>query len=299
MKAYLDCVICQQSHALRILRLATNDHHLHENVLRQVMDHLSKSKWDTDPMTLSKGTYEIITQATGNSDPYKDLKYQSNQEVLQLYPQLQEYIQKSEDPLMTACKLAVAGNIMDFGAKDHFNIQETIQHVLETDFAINHYDSFKTSLHNASSLLLFADNAGEIVFDKLLLETILQHYPLRKLTIVVKKLPIINDATMEDVRQIGLIELPNIDFRLVNTNGNERSAWISPEVKNWIQNHDIVIAKGQANYEVLSDVHGVYFLLIAKCVIVANDTGTSKGALIFKHTSSLPEKIVSTVKDAI
>jgi uncharacterized protein with ATP-grasp and redox domains len=263
------------------------------------MAHLSQSEWNADPMTLSKGTYEIITQATGNSDPYKDLKCQSNQEILQLYPQLREYIQKSEDPLLTACKLAVAGNIMDFGAKDHFNVQETIQHVLETDFAINHYASFKTSLHNASSLLLFADNAGEIVFDKLLLETILQHYPLCKLTIVVKKLPIINDATMEDVRQIGLTEMPNIDFRLVNTNGNERSAWISPEVKTWIQNHDVVIAKGQANYEVLSDVHGVYFLLIAKCVIVANDTGTSKGALIFKHTSSFPKKIVSTVKDAI
>lgn len=283
MKAYLDCVICQQRQALRLLRLATKDHHLHEKVLRQVMDHLSKAEWDADPMTISKATYEMITQATGNSDPYKELKYQSNQEILECYPELRERIQTSEDPLLTACRLAVAGNIMDFGAKEHFNIQETIQHVLETDFAINHYDGFKTSLHNASSLLLFADNAGEIVFDKLLLETILQHYPLCKLTVVVKKLPIINDATMEDVRQIGLTELPNIDFRLVNTNGNEHSAWILPEVTTWIQHHDVVIAKGQANYEVLSDLQGIYFLLIAKCGIVADDTGTYNGALIFKY----------------
>ena len=160
MKVYLDCVICQQRQALRLLRLATDDQRLQENVLRQVMDHLSKAEWDADPMTLSKGTYEIITQATGNSDPYKELKYQSNQEVLECYSELSERVQTSEDPLLTACKLAVAGNIMDFGARDHFNIQETIQHVLETDFAINDYHSFKSSLHNASSLLLFADNAG-------------------------------------------------------------------------------------------------------------------------------------------
>jgi uncharacterized protein with ATP-grasp and redox domains len=283
MKAHLDCIVCQQRQALRILQLATEDQHLHESVLRQVMDYLLHTEWTADPMTISRGMYEIINRATKNPDPYKALKYQSNQEVLECYPELRERIQTSEDPLLTACKLAIAGNIMDFGARDHFNLQETIQHVLETDFAINDYHSFKSSLHNASRLLLFADNAGEIVFDKLLLETILQHYPLCKLTVVVKGFPIINDATMEDVRQIGLPELPNIDFRLVNTNGNERSTWISPEVTTWIQNHDVIIAKGQANYEVLSDIHGLYFLLIAKCGIVADDTGTYNGALIFKY----------------
>lgn len=288
MKARFDCVICQQRQALRLLRLATKDHQLHEKVLRQVMAHLSKTAWTADPMTLSKGTYEIITQATGNSDPYKELKYQSNREVLECYSELRECIQTSADPLLTACKLAVAGNIMDFGAKDHFNIQDTIQHVLRTDFAINHYDSFKTSLYNASSLLLFADNAGEIVFDKLLLETILQYYPLKKLTVVVKGLPIINDATMEDVRQVGLTELSNIDFRLVNiNNGNERSAWISPEVTTWIQSHDLVISKGQANYEVMSDLQGIFFLLIAKCGIVANDTGTEVWPIFLKRIMKL------------
>jgi uncharacterized protein with ATP-grasp and redox domains len=249
------------------------------------MAHLSKTEWATDPMTLSKGTYKIITQATGNPDPYKELKYQSNLEALRLYPELQEHIQKSEDPLMTACKLAVAGNIMDFGAKDHFNIQDTIQHVLNTDFAINHYDSFQIALQHASSLLLFADNAGEIVFDKLLIETILQYHSLHRITVVVKKLPIINDATLDDVSQIGLADLPNIEFRCVNTTTNGDTPWLSPEVTIWIQTHDVVISKGQANYEVLSEAPGVYFLLIAKCDIVAADTGTATGALILKYSS--------------
>ena len=101
---------------------------------------------------------------------------------------------------------------MDFGAKDHFNIQETIQHVLKTDFAVNHYDRFVRSLEEADSLLLFADNAGELVFDKLMLETILQRYTLSKISVVVKERPILNDATMQDVEQTGLKAIPNIEF---------------------------------------------------------------------------------------
>lgn len=287
MNARLDCVTCQQRQALRILRLATEDQHLHESVLRQVMVHLSEAHWDADPMTMSKGMFKIIHEATGNHDPYKALKYQSNEEVLQLYPELRERIYKSIDPLMTASKLAVAGNIMDFGAKESFNIRETIEHVLNTNFAINHYKDFTTSLRNASSLLLFADNAGEIVFDKLFIETIMERQPLRKITVVVKEFPIINDATMDDVKQAGLTDFPNIEFLTVNpwTNGNRHLAWLPPEVGTWIQEHDVVISKGQANYEIMSDLRGLYFLLIAKCDIVAEDSRTYNGALIFKYNS--------------
>ena len=119
------------------------------------------------------------------------------------------------------------------------------------------------------------------------LETILRDHPLRKISVIVKGLPIMNDATMEDARQVGLTALPNIEFLSVNTNTNGHgcSAWIPPEVTTWIHEHDVVIAKGQANYEIMSEVQGVYFLLIAKCPILADDTGTYKGAFIFKYTS--------------
>lgn len=301
MKAHYDCILCQQQQALHILRLLTEDPHLHENVLRQVLVYLSKADWTTDPITLSKGMYDIINHATGCDDPYNALKHQSNQDVLRLYPELQEHLRNSEDPLLTACKLAVAGNIIDVGANEHFNVQETIQHVLQTDFAINHYDTFTISLSKASSVLLFADNAGEIVFDKLLLETILRYRPLSKMTVVVKERPIMNDATMEDVRQVGLTELPHIEFRSVNpgTNGYGRSAGIPPEVTTWIQEHDVVIAKGQANYEMMSDVPGLYFLLIAKCAIVAHDTRTSTGALIFTSTPPRSPMVFSKLKETL
>ena len=294
MKVHIDCILCHQRQALRIMNLITEDRTLHEQVLRQVMAHLAKTAWDTDPMTMTRGMYQVIHRTTGIIDPYKEVKRRSNTEVLQIYPELQKYLQHSEEPLLTACKLAVAGNIMDFGAKEHFNIHETIQHVMKTDFAINHYNSFEMSLRKASSLLLFADNAGEIVFDKLLLETIRELYPLRKITVVVKELPIINDATMEDVKQVGLADIPNIEFLTVNpwTDGNGHLAWLPSEVETWIRDRDVVIAKGQANYEIMSDLKGLYFLLIAKCDIVAKDTSTYNGALIFKYggATCIPNK---------
>ncbi len=285
MKAHLDCIPCQQRQMLKILRLATDDQQIHERVLRETVHRLGEIDWHQDPMTLMKHTYHLITQATGNPDPYQDLKIQSNDEVLRLYPDLRTLIQTSDDKLLTACKLAVAGNIMDFGAKDHFNIRETIGHVLETDFALNEYTHFVSSLKEASSLLLFADNAGEVVLDKLLLETILQIYHLDKITVAVKEKPVLNDVTMQDAEYVGLTTLPNIEFRQVNTTSNGHASWMPDNVTSWMQEHDIVLSKGQANYEVLSEYPGIYFLLIAKCQIVAEDTGTYNGALIFTYTS--------------
>ncbi|GAK56782.1 hypothetical protein U27_03746 [Candidatus Vecturithrix granuli] len=287
MNALLDCVLCQQRQALRIARLVTQDSELQEQIMREAMRYLVRTHWNTDPMTITIGLYNLIERLTGNADPYKDLKYQSNQEALACYPQVQAYLRNSADPLFTACKLAAAGNIMDFGAKDEFNLQETIRHVLETDFAINHYERFTAMLAQASNILVFADNAGEIVFDKLLFETMLNRYPSLRITMVVKALPIINDATMLDVKQVGLDLLPDIEFRTINarTNGNGSSAWMPPEVKGWIKEHDMILSKGQANYEIMNALPGIFFLLIAKCPIIGHETGTYPGAYIFKQSS--------------
>jgi damage-control phosphatase, subfamily I len=284
MQAQLECIICQQRQAVRILQLTALEPQVQETALRQVLTYMANVPWNTDPMTITRGMYELLHQITHNPDPYHALKQQSNQDVLAIYPELQRLIQENADPLLTACKFAVAGNIIDFGAHDHFNVHDTIQRVLATDFAINTYDRFKASLQHAASLVLFADNAGEIVCDKLLLETIQHVYPLQKITVVVKARPIINDATLTDAQQIGLTELPNCEVRQLHTPGLTSSFWNLPEIQSWMQAHDLVISKGQANYEGLGSLPGVYFLLIAKCAVVAQLTGTYKDALIFKYT---------------
>jgi uncharacterized protein with ATP-grasp and redox domains len=132
---------------------------------------------------------------------------------------------------------------------------------------------------------MFADNAGELVFDKLLIETILDYYALQTMTVVVKGSPIINDATMEDVEQVGLNQLPGVQFLTVEgePKGNGHPVWLHPEAERLIADHDVAIAKGQANYEMMSHFRGLFCLLIAKCDIVAHRTGSYKGAPIFHY----------------
>lgn len=226
---------------------------------------------------------------TGIDNPCARLKLQSNQEVLNLYPELQDLVQNSQGPVLTACKLAVAGNIIDFGVHGQFSIRDTMRRILSTDFVVNQYEQFKTLLSQAQSLLLFADNAGELVFDKLLLETILRQYPIQTITLVVKGSPILNDATLDDVRQVGLdqsgrmsqVRVLTVDKCANARNG--RAVWLHPEAEALIAGHDVAIAKGQANYEMMSDLRGVFCLLIAKCDLVAERTHSYKGAPIFRY----------------
>jgi uncharacterized protein with ATP-grasp and redox domains len=287
MKVNLECVLCHQRQSLRIIRTISDSPQVHERALREVIAHLSEAPWDTDPMTMVTGVYKILNRITGDPDPYNIKKRQSNEEVLRLYPDLQQQIRDSEDPLFTACKFAVAGNIMDFSIKEHVNIQETLQQVLNMDFAINHYPAFKAAAEKASSLLLFADNAGEIVFDRLLIDTIQDHHALDTITLVVKEIPILNDATPEDVKQVGLTDYANVCILTVNgwNNGQAHAAWMHPEAQSLIQRHDLAISKGQANYEIMNELRGLFLLLMAKCETVGNDTGTYNGALILKYNA--------------
>jgi uncharacterized protein with ATP-grasp and redox domains len=285
MEAQLDCIACSMQHALRSIRLMTDDEDVREDLLRQVTAHMSQTDWHTNPLSLADGIYTLLSGLTGIENPYAELKFQSNEEILRLYPELQNMVRTSQDPLLTACKLAVAGNIIDFGVHGHYDIHDTIQRILDTDFAVNEYERCKTLLANAESLVLFADNAGELVFDKLLIETIFAQYDLRTMTVVVKGSPIINDATMEDVEQVGLNQLPHVQLLTVDgtPNGNGRPMWLHPEAERLIDEHDVAIAKGQANYEMMSHFRGLFCLLIAKCDIVAKRTGSYKGAPIFHY----------------
>ncbi len=286
MEAQLDCIACSMQHALRSIRLMTDDDAVREELLRQVTTHLSQTVWQTNPLNLADGIYTILSGLTGIDNPYALLKSQSNVEVLNLYPELQEMVRGSQDPVLTACKLAVAGNIIDFGVHGQYNIHDTMQRMLDTDFVVNQYERFKTLLIHAESLLLFADNAGELVFDKLLLETILQHSPVQTITMVVKGGPILNDATLDDVRQVGLDQLAQVRFLTVDGRQNERNGrpvWLHPDAEALIADHDVAIAKGQANYEMMSELRGVFCLLIAKCEIVAERTNSYKGAPIFHY----------------
>ncbi len=288
MKLRLDCVVCIAKQALKAARLATDDLRVQEEVLRRVMRRLAEMEWVGTPPQLVRASRvaELIGELTGVDDPYKDLKRASNDEALALVDEVKALIASHDDPLRAAVKVAIAGNIIDFAAVETYDLRTTIEKVMKQEPAIDDYGRLREEVLSAETLLYFADNAGEIVFDKLLIEEMIRvrGKPFRRISFVVKGGPIINDATIEDALYVGLDKLPNIEFRKVSSGkpgtGPERS---SPEVLSWVRNHDLVISKGQGNYEDLSDVEGVYFLLMAKCPVVAEDIGVKVGDIIIKR----------------
>jgi len=284
MKLNLDCIPCFQRQALQAVRFISNDEKLHQKVLREVTKKLLESNWDSTPPELAHEVHKIVKSITNEKDPYKEVKKESNDLVLKMYPVLKAKVEKSKEPLRTAVRLAIAGNIIDFGPLQEFNLEKTISEVLKKKFAIDDYEKLKEKLKGAETLLFFADNAGEIGFDKLLVETFLKAKKLEKIRFVVKGGPIINDATLEDAIYMSLCDLPNVEFLTLSNGeagtGPERS---SQTVKNWIKRHELVISKGQGNYEGLSEHDGLFFMLMAKCPVIASDLGVEVGDIILKY----------------
>jgi len=284
MKLNLDCIPCFQRQALQAVRFISDDEKLHQKVLREVAKKLLESNWDSTPPELAHEVHRIVKRLTNENDPYKEVKRESNDSVLKMYPELKKKVEESRDPLRTAVRLAIAGNIIDFGPLQEFNLEKTVKDVLKKKFAIDDYEKLKENLMYAETLLFFTDNAGEIGFDKLLVETLLKAKNLEKIRFVVKGGPIINDATLDDAIYMRLCDLPNAEFLTLSNGeagtGPERN---SQTVKNWIKKHDLVISKGQGNYEGLSEHNGLFFMLMAKCPVIASDLSVEVGDIVLKY----------------
>jgi uncharacterized protein with ATP-grasp and redox domains len=284
MKVNLDCIPCFQRQALQAVRFISDDEKIQERVLREVAKKLLESNWDVTPPELAHQVHGIVKKITNENDPYKEVKRESNDLVLKMYPELKENVKKSREPLRIAVRLAIAGNIIDFAVLQEFNLKETIREVFEKNFVIDDYQKLKEKLKDAETLLFFVDNAGEIGLDKLLVETFLEAKKLEKISFVVKGGPIINDATLEDAVYMGLDGLPNSEFLTIsNGEAGTGPARSSQMVKRWIKEHDLVISKGQGNYEGLSEHHGLFFMLMVKCPIIASDLGVKVGDIILEY----------------
>jgi len=263
--------------------MATRDEAVREKILREVMKELLRIDWRARPPEIGRRVHRVVRTGSGVDDPYDGVKKKYNDLALSLYPKLSAMVEKSADPLLTAVKLAIAGNIVDFGALTEFDLEETINEVMSKGFAIDDFDILEHKLQHAKTMLYIADNAGEIVLDKLFIETMLTIRKLEQITFVVKGGPIINDATQKDVHHITLAKLPHIKFFTVSNGdpdtGPERG---SPEFLQMLKETDLNIAKGQGNYEALSEQRNIFFLLMAKCPIVADDLGVDTGDIVLK-----------------
>ncbi|MFO7974478.1 MAG: ARMT1-like domain-containing protein [Candidatus Hydrogenedentota bacterium] len=285
MKATLDCLECIAAQALRAARVATDDPDKQRRILNEVVVRIPEMDMNKSPAALSKVAYDLVQEISGQDDPYAALKRTQNEQALALEPELRAYLDKASDRLETALHLSAAGNVIDLGVQQagDIDIHTAIEDALRQRFAVDHTPHFRDSLAKCSDLLFLLDNAGEIVFDKLLIEQLCN---VTQVTAVVKKAPIINDVTMEDAVQVGLTNVcPVID------NGGPfigaPLSQIPASFRERMEAADVIVGKGQGNYETIDDFPGNVFLILkAKCEIIAEHMGVKKGevALISTHT---------------
>jgi hypothetical protein len=195
-----------------------------------------------------------------------------------MYPGFKKMVFDSGNSFETAMRLAIAGNIIDYGVSDHFDLQEALDKVLFSGFAIDHSAELEKAAAKAKTILYLGDNAGEIVFDKLFIETMM--HP--NLWFAVRGSPVINDATMEDARYVGMDEVAH-----VIPNGYDAPSTLlehcSAEFRELFDRADLIISKGQGNLEGLLDnqtEREIYFLLMVKCDVVADVLGVPKGSFV-------------------
>lgn len=279
MRTYFDCIPCFVRQVLDSVRMTTDDEQIQEKVLREALYLGSKMDLSQSPPAMAQEIHRFIREITGVKDPYLEVKNHFNKLALQMYPELRQRVESSEDPLATAVRLAIAGNIIDFGVDsevEQSRVERTIAESLTEPLDMDALESFRKATAGAENILYIGDNAGEIVFDRLLIERL----PQENITFVVRGSPILNDAIMEDAQITGLTDIVE-----VIDNGSDAPGTIlercSEAFCRRFDESDLVIAKGQGNYETLSDVDkDVFFMVRPKCKVLAEHLGCEIGSSV-------------------
>ncbi len=281
MKTYLDCIPCFFRQGLEAARMVTDDEEKQRKVLDEIAKELPQIPLNSNPPEMGRKIHKIVQQIAGSSDPYKKIKDKYNKIALRLYPKLREITRKTKDPLLMSIRVAISGNIIDFGVNTHIDIEQEIKQILKQDFAIFDYIPFKKALEYTDELLYLADNCGEAVFDRILIELITDALN-KKVTYAVREKPIINDATIEDALFCGIDKVA----RIISSGSDGPGTFLSlatNEFRSYFNRAKLIISKGQGNYETLSEEDKpIFFLLKAKCPIIAKDLGCKAGDIVLK-----------------
>ena len=279
-----ECLICQ----VKALQKRMDKYQVAEKKRNRLVSSMMKeiANIDLDNSYSPEITRNIIEQLKKNSkvaDPYQKEKDESNQEMLERYQEFKRMVEVSKNPFETALRLAIAGNIIDFGPGHDFDIWETIEQVMTSDFAIDHSKHLQEAVQNAKSILYLGDNCGEIVLDKLFLETI--GHP--NVTFAVRNSVVLNDVTLKEATEVGIPEVAK-----VISNGDDAPSTllhrVSPEFKTIYDSADLIISKGMGNFEGLMDENDprLFYLLMIKCHVIGKKIGAKKGGFVVKRSAS-------------
>ncbi len=287
MKAAFDCIPCIIKQTIEAARVGVVDEAIQRQVINRVLAFLQKADYDVTPPELGREIHRILSKEFNLSDPYRSHKERLNRFALERYTDLKKTVYLSDDPVYLAAKLAISGNLLSLdGQHQADQIWRLIENAHRLEFRINDYPQFIEDFINSRHILYLADNAGEIVFDRLFIEVLQRFYPERNhtFTVVVRGAPIINDATLEDAR---LIDMDKI-ARVIDNGDNAPATLlsrVSREMRTYYEKADLIISKGQGNYESLNEEKKlIYFMFRIKCPVISRVFNVPEGSLVMKRS---------------
>ncbi|MCP9787226.1 damage-control phosphatase ARMT1 family protein [Cyanobium sp. N5-Cardenillas] len=286
MNTSLDCIPCLLRQSLEAARLVTSDASIHERLLRDALHWAEGMDLTASPPAMAQCLHRRLREMTGVVDPYRESKAWQNRVAMDMVPALEAEVEACEDPLLMAARLAIAGNAIDMGSNGRLteqDVRQALERALKDPFH-GDVEQFRAAVSEAETILYLADNAGEIAIDRLLINQLLP----RTITLVVRGFPVLNDATRVDAERVGLDRMVE-----VIDNGSDAPGTIlsdcSQDLRERFAAADLIIAKGQGNYESLSDESGqLFFLFKAKCPVIAELVGQPIGTQMLLMSRDAP-----------
>ena len=278
MELFFDCIPCMMKQALEAARATTNEVEIHENVISETINLMTNYKIYRNSPDLAREIHRIVKEQTGLEDPYSKIKERDLAAAKSVYPYLKEFIQRKEHNLYWALKIAATGNNIDAAVYSNVDMKKCIEKELEKPFSICDIDIIEEKLQTAANILIIGDNTGETIFDKVMIES----FPNINITYGVRSESIINDVTEKEALASGLDQVSNI----ISTGCSAPGAILedcSDEFIDIYNKSDIIISKGQGNYEALSEEKGnIFFLLKAKCPMISRKLNVNLNEYVFQ-----------------
>ncbi len=282
MRMQENCLPCMVNQAIRVAEMtgATD----RESLYRKVFRYLAEFDYSRTTPEAIGGTFRIVKEHLGDPDPYRGLRRAANERFLALLPQFARRIDSSPDPFHTALLFAAMANVVDYNPMHDLSLEEMLGRfdgLEERSFAVDDSADLRERLAAARTVLYIGDNCGEICVDRLLVERIRAMVPRAEIVFAVRGAPVVNDSIAEDAAFVGMDR-----FARILPNGDDSLGTVleraSEEFRAIFADADVVIAKGQANYESLSEAgkEGCFFLMLAKCAVIAGDAGVPVGEML-------------------
>lgn len=281
MRSFIDCIPCMFEQAIRSARMVgLDDASVHE-LISTIGGGLRDFDPALSPPVNARVVYHTLSELSGLADPFEQAKHKHTELAMSLVPIMHRWLENADDTLDAAIRIAAAGNILDLGATaDPGDVEGVLQRALDSHHELWHIGELRKALASARSILVVCDNAGEVVFDRVMLETVATLYPRAEIVAAVRSAPIINDAIIADALAAGLDRVAKVMSTGCALPGVDMDE-VSQEFQDIYTSADVVIAKGQGNYETMNELsRTIFFILTVKCHVVAAHIGAPQGSSV-------------------